>query len=104
MMHNQPTPTRQEAIAMTSRPIPAQLATIAAVLFAVGALVFVIGLFVAPDRAWRAFHANWLFFATLSSAGCVFVAVQRITTARWSREVIRFMEGYVAFMPVAFVF
>ena len=33
-----------------------------------------------------------------------FVAVQRITTARWSRRVIRFMEGYVAFLPVAFVF
>ena len=30
--------------------------------------------------------------------------VQRITTARWSRAVIRFMEGYVAFLPVAFVF
>ena len=89
---------------MTSRPIPARLLTISAVLFAIGAIVFVIGLFVAPDRAWRAFHANWLFFATLTSAGCVFVAVQRITTARWSREVIRFMEGYVAFMPVAFVF
>jgi len=34
----------------------------------------------------------------------VFVAVQRITTARWSRAVIRFMEGYVAFLPIAFVF
>jgi hypothetical protein len=40
----------------------------------------------------------------MSQAGCVFVAVQRITTARWSRHVIRFMEGYVAFLPVAFVF
>jgi hypothetical protein len=104
MMHDQPTITRQEAIAMTSRPIPARLYMLAAILFAIGAIVFVIGLFVAPDRAWRAFHANWLFFATLTSAGCAIVAVQRITTARWSREVIRFMEGYVAFMPVAFVF
>jgi hypothetical protein len=31
----------------------------------------------------------------------MFVAVQRITTARWSRPIIRFMEGYVAFLPVA---
>jgi len=30
--------------------------------------------------------------------------VQRITTARWSRPVIRFLEGYVAFLPVAFLF
>ena len=33
----------------------------------------------------------------------MFVAVQRITTARWSRPLIRFLEGYVAFLPVAFV-
>src|SRR4051812_2748567 len=58
----------------------------------------------APDRVWPAFHYNWLFFSVLSTAGCVFVAVQRITTARWSRGVIRFMEGYVAFLPVALVF
>src|SRR5437868_2214885 len=60
-------------------------------------------MFLAPDRACRACHANWLFLATLSSAGVVFVAVQRITTARWSRSVIRLMEAYVAFTPVAFV-
>jgi hypothetical protein len=57
----------------------------------------------APERIWPAFHFNWLFFSVLSTAGVVFVAVQRITTARWSRGVIRLMEGYVAFLPVAFV-
>jgi hypothetical protein len=96
--------TRQEAIAATSRPIGRQLHLATLVLFVIGALAFVIGLFVAPDRVWRAFHTNWLFFTVLSSAGVTFVAVQRITTARWSREIIRFLEGYVAFLPVAFVF
>ena len=99
-----PTLTRQQAIALTSRPMPAAWHTGSMILAIVGALVFVIGLFVAPDRAWRAFHADWLFFTVLSSAGVGFTAVQRITTARWSREIIRFMEGYVAFLPVAFVF
>ena len=102
--HTTRVPTRQEAIAATSRPISARLYTVLMVLFGIGLLVFIAGLFMAPDRAWRAFHANWLFFTVLSSAGVVFVAVQRITTARWSREIIRFMEGYVAFLPVAFVF
>jgi len=88
---------------MTSRPIPARLYTTLLLLLVVGLATFVIGLFVAPDRVWRAFHANWLFFTVLSSAGVTFVAVQRITTARWSREIIRFMEGYVAFLPVAFL-
>jgi len=93
-----------EVVAATDREIPKSLKTIMLALFAIGAIVFIIGLFVAPDRAWNAFHANWLFFAALTSGGITFVAVQRITTARWSRHVIRFMEGYVAFLPVAFIF
>lgn len=99
-----PTITRQEAIALTSRPIGKSLYTAMLVMLGLGALTFIAGLFLAPDRVWRAFHASWLFFASLSSAGVVFVAVQRITTARWSREIIRLMEGYVAFLPAAFVF
>ena len=67
-------------------------------------LLFVAGLFMNPDRAWRAYHVSWLYFTVLSSAGVMFVAVQRITTARWSRPIIRLLEGYVAFLPVAFVF
>jgi len=104
MSHHAPVFTREQAIAMTSRPVGARLYTAMLVLLALGAITFIAGLFVAPDRVWRAFHASWLFFTVLSSAGVAFVAVQRITTARWSREVIRFMEGYVAFLPVAFVF
>src|ERR1043165_1689178 len=96
--------TAAEVLEASGRPIPARLKTTSMALAIVGAIVFVVGVFMAPDRAWRAFHADWLFFATLSSAGVTFVMVQRITTARWSRAVIRFIEGYVAFLPVAFVF
>jgi hypothetical protein len=93
-----------EVLAASNKEIPKSFKTSMVGLFAIGLVVFIIGLFVAPDRVWRAFHANWLFWAALSQAGAVFVAVQRITTARWSRAVIRFMEGYVAFLPVAFIF
>lgn len=96
--------TPAEVVAASSREIPGSIKTATLAMFAIGAIVFVIGLFVDPDRAWRAFHMNWLFFTALSSAGVTFVAVQRITTARWSRGVIRFMEGYVAFLPVALIF
>ena len=102
-LHHAPLPTREELVATYSRPLPKALGTLSLVLTVLGALVFVIGLFVAPDRAWRAYHANWLFFTSLSSAGVVFVAVQRITTARWSRPIVRLLEGYVAFLPLAFV-
>jgi hypothetical protein len=55
------------------------------------------------ERDWHAMLVNWLYFTLISSAGVVFVAVQRITTARWSRSIIRFLEGYVAFLPLAFI-
>jgi hypothetical protein len=103
-LHPVRVPSPDEVIAASSRPIPARWRTISLVLAGLGLLTFVLGLFMEPERVWPAFHFNWLFFSVLSSAGVVFVAVQRITTARWSRGVIRFMEGYVAFLPVAFVF
>jgi hypothetical protein len=103
-LHPERTPTPSEVLAASSREIPKSLKTMTLVFAAVGALIFIIGLFVDATHAWRAFHMQWLFFTTLSCAGVTFVAVQRITTARWSRGVIRFMEGYVAFLPAAFVF
>jgi len=101
--HDAHVPTREEVVAGLDRPTPAILKTISLVLAAIGLIVFVVGLFVAPDRVWRALLFNWLYFASISSAGVMFVAAQRITTARWSRPIIRLLEGYVAFLPVAFV-
>jgi hypothetical protein len=103
-LHPERVHTPAEVLAASSREIPKSMVTATIAAFAIGLIIFIIGLFVAPDRVWRAFHMNWLFFAALSSGGTTFVAVQRITTARWSRGVIRIMEGYAAFMPVAFVF
>ena len=98
-----PAPSRSELAALAAQPTPRRAITMAWGATVIGLAVFVIYLFVDADRAWRAFHINWLFFAAISSAGATFAAVQRITTARWSRQVVRFMEGYVAFMPVALV-
>jgi hypothetical protein len=98
-----PLPTREELVAMTAKPVPRAMFLASAILAAIGALVFIIGALTGQSRAWQALHFNWLFFATISQAGVVFVAVQRITTARWSRPVIRLLEGYVAFLPVAFL-
>lgn len=96
-------PSREELIASTARPMPRMFTVVSAIFAIIGALVFIIGAFKGESRAWQALHFNWLFFATVSQAGVVFVAVQRITTARWSRPVVRLLEGYVAFLPVAFL-
>ncbi len=101
--HNASIPSRSELFAQTDTPLPRRLTWLCAILAALGALTFVVGALMGNDRVWRALHVNWLFFASVSQAAVTFVAVQRITTARWSRGVVRFLEGYVAFLPVAFL-
>ena len=101
--HTAYVPSREEVAQIAERPVSGLPARASLALAAVGLIAFVVGVFVAPDRAWKALLYNWLFFAGLSSAGIMFVAAQRITTARWSRSTIRFVEGYVAFMPVAWL-
>ncbi len=101
--HEVTLPTREEILAGSDRPVSRRLTIACAVLAVVGGLVFIAGAIMGSDRVWRALLFNWLYFTTISSAGVMFVAVQRITTARWSRPVIRFLEGYVAFLPVSFV-
>jgi hypothetical protein len=103
--HEDFVPSREEILRATDRPLPRSLFVACLTLAAIGILVFIIGAFTESghDRVWQALHVNWLFFATVSQAGVVFVAVQRVTTARWSRPIVRFLEGYVAFLPIAFL-
>jgi len=96
-------PTREEILAGTGKPIPKSITGLCAVLAAIGTIVFLYGAVTGIDRVWLALHFNWMFFTTISSAGVMIVAVQRITTARWSRPIVRLLEGYVAFLPVAFI-
>ena len=101
--HDVHIPSRDEVVQIVTRPIPKRLATLSLLLAIVGFAIFLIGAITGNARAWQAFHVNWLFFTTFSSAGVAISASQRITTARWSRPTIRFLEGYVAWLPIAFV-
>ena len=97
-------PTREEfARRLVNKPFPKGLKTVFAVLALVGVATFLGGVFTGQERAWHAFHFNWLYFTVISTAGTALAAVHRIVTARWSRPIIRFAEGFVAFVPVAFV-
>jgi hypothetical protein len=102
-LHEVHVPTREELIQATSTPVSRLIVLACALFGVVGALVFIFGALTGQERVWQALHVNWLFWVTLSQAGVVFVAVQRITTARWSRPIARFLEGYVAFLPVGLV-
>lgn len=83
--------------------VPKGLKTAALGAFLAGFALFLFGVVTGEQRAWHALHFNWIFFTTISTAGVAFAAVQRIVTARWSRPLVRFFEGYVAFLPAAFI-
>jgi hypothetical protein len=69
---------------------------------ALGAILFVATL-LGPDRdrAWQLFHVNWLYFTGLSFGSIAFVAVQKVTNAKWSGLMIRFAEAAAAFLPIS---
>lgn len=100
---HQHTPPRAELGAMAQKPLAGNLRTIALGMAAVGFSIFIYGAATGQDRAWQAWQFNWMFFWTVSAAAVVFAAVQRIVTARWSRSVVRILEGFVAWLPVAVV-
>lgn len=101
--HETPAPSRERVLAAIDTSIPSRVKQAFLAMFVAGFAVFLYGAAQGNGRAWQAFHVNWLFFSTISSAAVMFVAVQRITTARWSRSVIRIMEGFSAFLPFAFI-
>ncbi|TFG50105.1 MAG: hypothetical protein E4H38_04085 [Gemmatimonadales bacterium] len=54
------------------------------------------------DRAWHLFHVNWVYFTGLTAGSFAFVAVQKITKAKWSGVIIRFAEAApFFFFPVS---
>jgi hypothetical protein len=75
----------------------------------VGSILAVIGLglFVMlangddPDRAWRAFHVNFLFFSAMSMGAVIFAATQNVTKGKWAGPIIRIAQSGAAFMPIS---
>ena len=58
--------SREEVLVGIDRPTAPALKTISLLLALIGLVVFVIGLFVQPDRAWQALLVNWLYFTSIS--------------------------------------
>ena len=54
-------------------------------------------------RVWQLVHVNWLYFTGLAAGSVAFVAVQKVTNAKWSGMVIRFASASAAFLPVSLV-
>jgi hypothetical protein len=54
-------------------------------------------------RVWQLMHVNWLYFTGLAGGSVAFVAVQKITNAKWSGMIIRFASASAAFLPVSLI-
>jgi hypothetical protein len=90
-----------EAVRPGSLPQP--LAAVCAGLAALGALVFVAGLFVDEDTTWRAFHVNYLYFAGLAQGGVVIASIFVIVGATWPGPIRRLAEALGAWIPISVV-
>ncbi|HXQ29945.1 MAG TPA: hypothetical protein VN848_11850 [Gemmatimonadales bacterium] len=55
------------------------------------------------DRAWQAYHFNFVFWIAVAQALVVFAGSQKLAKGHWSGLIIRFAEAAVAFLFVALV-
>jgi hypothetical protein len=68
---------------------------------AIGAVAFIAGVFLSPQRAWQAYFVNFLFWSGIAQGGVVMAAVYRLTNARWGDQFRRIGEGMIGFLPVS---
>jgi len=75
-----------------------------ALLAAVGAALFVVAVSRGQaQRAWQAFHVNWIFFTALTAGSLALTAVYKVANAKWAGVLIRFSEATVFFAVVSLV-
>jgi hypothetical protein len=71
------------------------LAVIGVVLFSIAAVG------AGHQRAWQAFHVNWLFFTGLAGGSVALTAVYKLGNAKWTGLILRFSQPAVAFLPIS---
>jgi len=85
------------------RDLPAALIAICGALVAIGIAAFAYGLSTDPDTAWRAYHVNFIYFATLAQGGLCLACAIVIIDARWPGPIRHVSEGLAAWVPISFV-
>jgi Ni/Fe-hydrogenase subunit HybB-like protein len=77
-------------------------------VFALLVLVGVVSFFVQlagkhPEKAWQAYHINFLLWSAIAQGGLLFSMVMHLVGARWSQPMQRLAESFAAFFPLSFV-
>jgi hypothetical protein len=82
---------------------PRGLAVAIPILIVVGVAAFAAALLTDVERAWRAYHFNWIYFTTIAQGAVMLAVVVSLAKGMWSRPVRRFALSFVAFLPVAYL-
>jgi len=85
------------------RDLPTSLIGICGALIAIGIASFGYGLSTDPDTAWRAYHVNFIYFATLAQGGLCLACAIVIIDANWPGPIRHVAEGLAAWVPISFV-
>jgi len=64
-----------------------------------GALLFIVGLFVAQQRAWGGYLMGFFMFTGLAVAGAFFISVLTLASARWATAMRRVPEAMTTALP-----
>jgi Ni/Fe-hydrogenase subunit HybB-like protein len=73
------------------------------VLIVLGVIVFIAALLTDVERAWRAYHMNWLYFTSIAQGGFMLAVVTTIAKGMWSRPIRRIALAFSAFLPIAYL-
>lgn len=56
-----------------------------------------------PEKAWRAYHINFLLWSAVAQGGLLFSIVMHLCKARWSGPLTGLSEAFAGFFPVSFI-
>ena len=56
-----------------------------------------------PERAWHAYHINFLLWSAIAQGGLLFSIVMHLVKAKWSQPMQSLAESFAAFFPLSFV-
>jgi hypothetical protein len=74
------------------------------VLAVIGAALWLLSVSGANNqRAWHAFHVNWIFWTGLTCGSIAITSVQKIVGAKWSGVILRLSQATAFFIPVSLI-
>jgi hypothetical protein len=85
------------------RAIPRSWVVACGALIAIGVVAFLAGLMVDSETAWRAYHVNTVYYATLAQGGLCLACAFVIIGARWTGPIRHVSAALAAWVPVTFL-